>query len=36
VRVALDARLSLVPAGPLFVSGMALPLGPWIPSGWYF
>ncbi|MGF1661706.1 MAG: GNAT family N-acetyltransferase [Kineosporiaceae bacterium] len=36
VRVALDARLSVVPAGPLFVSGLDRPPGPWIPSGWYF
>jgi GNAT superfamily N-acetyltransferase len=36
VRVALDARLSVVPAGPLFVSGLSRPPGPWIPSGWYF
>jgi len=36
VRVALAARLPVVPTGPLFVSGMASPPGPWIPSGWYF
>jgi GNAT superfamily N-acetyltransferase len=36
VRVALSARLSVVPAGPLFVSGLDRPPGPWIPSGWYF
>lgn len=35
VRVALAARLSVKPGGPLFVSGMQPP-GPWIPSGWYF
>lgn len=35
VRVALSARLSVKPGGPLFVSGMQPP-GPWIPSGWYF
>ena len=35
VRVALDARLTVKPSGPLFVSGMQPP-GPWIPSGWYF
>ncbi|MGF1661347.1 MAG: GNAT family N-acetyltransferase [Kineosporiaceae bacterium] len=36
VRVALTARLPVAPTGPLFVSGMPLPPGPWIPSGWYF
>lgn len=36
VRVALAARLPVVPAGPLFVSGMPRPPGPWLPSGWYF
>lgn len=36
VRVALDARLKVVGGGPLFVDGMGLPPGPWIPSGWYF
>jgi GNAT superfamily N-acetyltransferase len=36
VRVALAARLAVVPAGPLFVSGMPRPPGPWLPSGWYF
>ena len=36
VRVALDARLSVVGSGPLFVSGMPAPPGPWLPSGWYF
>lgn len=36
VRVALAARLSVVPSGPLFVDGMPAPPGPWIPSGWYF
>lgn len=35
VRVALEARLTVQPSGPLFVSGMQPP-GPWIPSGWYF
>lgn len=35
VRVALDARLTVKPSGPLFVSGTRPP-GPWIPSGWYF
>lgn len=35
VRVALEARLTVKPSGPLFVSGMQPP-GPWIPSGWYF
>jgi GNAT superfamily N-acetyltransferase len=36
VRVALAARLAVVPAGPLFVSGIPRPPGPWLPSGWYF
>lgn len=36
VRVALAARLSVAPTGPLFIGGMAAPPGPWIPSGWYF
>ena len=35
VKVALAARLSVKPGGPLFVAGMQPP-GPWIPSGWYF
>lgn len=35
VRVAVDARLTVKPSGPLFVSGMRPP-EPWIPSGWYF
>jgi GNAT superfamily N-acetyltransferase len=35
VRVALAARLTVKPGGPLFVGGMQPP-GPWIPSGWYF
>ena len=36
VKVALAARLTVVPAGPLFIDGLASPPGPWIPSGWYF
>ncbi|NHC12902.1 GNAT family N-acetyltransferase [Motilibacter deserti] len=36
VRVALTARLSVAPTGPLFVSGMERPPGPWIANGWYF
>ncbi|HEX2174480.1 MAG TPA: hypothetical protein VHG70_01100, partial [Nocardioidaceae bacterium] len=36
VRVALAARLRVVPAGPLFVDGLDRPPGPWIPDGWYF
>ena len=36
VKVCLAARLKVVGAGPLFVSGMDHPPGPWIPSGWYF
>jgi GNAT superfamily N-acetyltransferase len=36
VRVALDARLRVRGAGPLFVDGLDRPPGPWLPSGWYF
>ena len=36
VRVALAARLTVVPSGPLFVDGTDRPPGPWIPSGSYF
>jgi predicted GNAT family acetyltransferase len=36
VRVALEARLKVVAAGPLFVDGLDRPPGPWLPSGWYF
>ena len=36
VRVALDAGLAVKPGGPLFISGMPHPPGPWLPSGWYF
>ena len=36
VKVCLAARLKVVGGGPLFVSGMDHPPGPWIPSGWYF
>jgi GNAT superfamily N-acetyltransferase len=36
VKVCLAARLKVIGAGPLFVSGMDHPPGPWIPSGWYF
>lgn len=36
VRVALAARLTVQPSGPLFVSGRPTPPGPWVPSGWYF
>ncbi|NHC45289.1 GNAT family N-acetyltransferase [Motilibacter aurantiacus] len=36
VRVALAARLTVAPTGPLFVSGIERPPGPWIPNGWYF
>lgn len=36
VKVCLAARLKVVGAGPLFLSGMDHPPGPWIPSGWYF
>ncbi len=35
VGVALAARLTVAPAGPLFVAGGRVP-GPWLPSGWYF
>lgn len=36
VRVCLAARLKVVGAGPLFISGLQRPPGAWIPSGWYF
>jgi len=36
VKVALAARLTVVGAGPLFLSGLERPPGPWLPSGWYF
>jgi ribosomal protein S18 acetylase RimI-like enzyme len=36
VRVALEARLTVTGAGPLFVDGLDRPPGPWLPSGWYF
>jgi GNAT superfamily N-acetyltransferase len=34
--VALQARLEVRPAGPLFLRGLARPPGPWLPSGVYF
>jgi ribosomal protein S18 acetylase RimI-like enzyme len=36
VKVALAARLRVVPAGPLFMGGRKHPPIPWIASGWYF
>jgi GNAT superfamily N-acetyltransferase len=36
VRVALAAGLEVAPAGPLFISGLERPPGPWLASGWYF
>jgi hypothetical protein len=36
VKVALAARLEVVPLGALFVAGREHPPGPWLPSGWYF
>ena len=36
VRVALAGRLTVRPAGPLFVDGLDRPPEPWIPHGWYF
>jgi GNAT superfamily N-acetyltransferase len=36
VKVALAARLELVPFGALFLAGREHPPGPWLPSGWYF
>jgi predicted N-acetyltransferase YhbS len=36
VKVALAARLAVVPSGALFLSGREDPPGPWLPSGWYF
>ncbi|MPZ72479.1 MAG: GNAT family N-acetyltransferase [Nitriliruptorales bacterium] len=36
VRVCLAARLAVSGSGPLFISGMDHPAGPWLPSGWYF
>jgi ribosomal protein S18 acetylase RimI-like enzyme len=36
VKVALAARLRVVPAGPLFIRGRKHPPIPWIASGWYF
>jgi predicted N-acetyltransferase YhbS len=36
VKVALAARLEVVPFGALFLAGRQHPPGPWLPSGWYF
>ncbi|MFZ0382001.1 MAG: hypothetical protein WCD11_04155 [Solirubrobacteraceae bacterium] len=36
VKVALAARLEVVPLGALFLTGREHPPGPWLPSGWYF
>lgn len=36
VKVALAARLEVVPDGPLFLAGREHPPGPWLPFGWYF
>lgn len=36
VKVALAARLEIVPSGALFLAGREHPPGPWLPSGWYF
>ena len=36
VKVALAARLEVVPFGALFLAGRDHPPGPWLPSGWYF
>jgi predicted N-acetyltransferase YhbS len=36
VRVALAARLEVVPFGALFLAGRDHPPGPWLPSSWYF
>lgn len=36
VKVAYAARLKVLPAGGLFISGRNEPPGPWLPSGWYF
>ena len=36
VKVALAARLEVVPSGALFLAGREHPPGPWLPSGWYF
>jgi predicted N-acetyltransferase YhbS len=36
VKVALAARLEVVPFGALFLAGREHPPGPWLPSGWYF
>lgn len=36
VKVALAARLEVVPFGALFLAGREHPPTPWLPSGWYF
>ena len=36
VKVALAARLEIVPCGALFLAGREHPPGPWLPSSWYF
>lgn len=36
VKVALAARLEVVPFGALFMAGRQHPPEPWLPSGWYF
>ena len=36
VKVALAAKLAVVPFGALFLAGREHPPGPWLPSGWYF
>lgn len=36
IRVALAARLKIVPGGALFIDGLDQPPRPWRASGWYF
>jgi GNAT superfamily N-acetyltransferase len=36
VKVAMAARLEVVPFGALCLAGRDHPPGPWLPSGWYF
>jgi GNAT superfamily N-acetyltransferase len=36
VKVAYAARLKVLAAGALFISGRRESPGPWLPSGWYF
>jgi hypothetical protein len=35
IRVAVEARLSIAPHGPLFVRGQIGPMAPYLPSGAY-